>query len=159
MLCDECGKNEAVFYSRQQVGTHTTERHLCAACQKKHADGLLKMHGLDNVFSTLSDYWGMPQQRGEEHVCLFCGTTANEFLQTGFVGCAHCYDEFASLMLPAIKQMQGATSHVGKVPSEVEDSVAAEYDRLNIRLKRAVATEDFETAAVLKEQIKRLKGE
>ena len=155
MLCDDCGKNEAVFHSGPKVGGH----HLCAACQKKRADNLLKMQGLDNVFSTLSDYWGARQTRDDEHVCPFCGTAASEFLNTGFVGCASCYDEFAALMRPAIRQLQGASSHVGKVPEEVEDSVSAEYNRLQIRLKRAVDTEDFETATILKEQMKRLKGE
>ena len=159
MLCDECGKNEAVYHSIRQINGHRTESHLCAACQKKHADSLLKMQGIDNVFSTLSDYWGVPRQREDEYICPSCGTTGDEFLRTGFVGCADCYKEFAPLMLPAIKQMQGDVSHVGKVPGEVTDSVSAEYDRLRIRLKHAVDTEDFEAAAVIKEQMRRLKGE
>lgn len=159
MLCDECGKNEAKFHSVTQVNNKRTERHLCAECQKKLGDPFLKMQGFNNFFSSLGDYLGVPQQRQDEYICPSCGTTGDEFLRTGFVGCAACYKEFAPLMLPAIKQMQGDVSHVGKVPQGVVSSVSAEYDRLKTELQRAVSVEDFETAAMLQEKMRRLKGE
>lgn len=159
MLCDECGKNEARFHSVEQVGNHKTERHLCAACQKKYGEPFFNMSGFNNFFSNLSDYLVAPQRRQDEYICPSCGTTGNEFLRTGFVGCAECYKEFAPLMLPAIKQMQGDVSHVGKVPSGVASSVSAEYDRLKTELRRAVSAEDFETAVLLQEKMRQLKGE
>ncbi len=45
--------------------------------------------------------------------CPYCNTTYNEILQTGFVGCSHCYKEIPELKL-AIKKMYGEKKHKGK---------------------------------------------
>ncbi|MBP3344680.1 MAG: hypothetical protein J6K97_00560 [Clostridia bacterium] len=41
--------------------------------------------------------------------CPYCNTSYNEILQTGFVGCSHCYQEIEALK-EAVKNM-----HKGKV--------------------------------------------
>ncbi len=45
--------------------------------------------------------------------CPYCNTTYNEILQTGFVGCSHCYQEIPELKL-AVKKMYGDKKHKGK---------------------------------------------
>lgn len=45
--------------------------------------------------------------------CPYCHTTYNEILQTGFVGCRHCYDEIDDLKL-ALKDLYGDKVHKGK---------------------------------------------
>ncbi len=160
MMCDECGKREATFHSIKKVNGVTSERHLCAECQKKFGAGnFMKMSGFSNFFESLTDFLGVPQKKQDTYICPSCGTTGDEFLQTGYVGCADCYKEFAPLIMPSIKQIQGDVSHVGKVPDGVENSVSAEYDRLKSELARAVSAEDFETAVVLQEKMRKLKGE
>lgn len=46
--------------------------------------------------------------------CPYCDTTYNEILQTGFVGCARCYQEIEPLK-EAIKKMYPNKKHKGKV--------------------------------------------
>ena len=46
--------------------------------------------------------------------CPYCDTTYNEILQTGFVGCARCYQEIEPLK-EAIKKMYPNKKHNGKV--------------------------------------------
>lgn len=48
--------------------------------------------------------------------CPYCETTFNEILQTGFVGCKHCYEEIDGLK-EAIKNLYGDKKHNGKVVS------------------------------------------
>ncbi len=45
--------------------------------------------------------------------CPYCNTSYNEILQTGFVGCCHCYSEIPQLQ-EAIKKMYGDKKHRGK---------------------------------------------
>jgi protein arginine kinase activator len=48
--------------------------------------------------------------------CPFCGGTSDEYMQTGLVGCAKCYDFFRAELDPHIERLQGGTTHEGKVP-------------------------------------------
>lgn len=45
--------------------------------------------------------------------CPYCHTSYNEILQTGFVGCKHCYEEVEELK-DALKNLYGEKSHKGK---------------------------------------------
>ncbi len=46
-------------------------------------------------------------------VCPYCNTTYNEILQTGFVGCSHCYREIEELS-KAVEKMYNGRTHKGK---------------------------------------------
>ncbi|MCI8412840.1 MAG: hypothetical protein HFE47_01915 [Clostridia bacterium] len=160
MLCDECGKREATYHSIKKINGETTERHLCSECQKKLGSGFMKMSGLNNLFGTLSGFFDEPRlQKREEYICSACGTTGNEFLHSGFVGCSECYKEFAPLIMPVIKRMQGDVSHVGKVPLGVENSVSAEYERLKKELDKAIELEEYEQASIIRDRMRQLKEE
>ena len=39
--------------------------------------------------------------------CPYCNTTFNEVLQTGFVGCSHCYTEIQPLKEKIVKMHEG----------------------------------------------------
>ncbi len=45
--------------------------------------------------------------------CPYCNTSFSEILQTGFVGCSHCYQEIDGLK-ESLKQMYGDKTHKGK---------------------------------------------
>lgn len=45
--------------------------------------------------------------------CPYCNTSYNEILQTGFVGCQHCYQEIEELK-ETLKKMYGDKKHKGK---------------------------------------------
>ena len=45
--------------------------------------------------------------------CPYCHTTYKEIMQTGFVGCEHCYHEISELKV-ALKSMYGDRVHRGK---------------------------------------------
>ena len=45
--------------------------------------------------------------------CPYCDTTEEEILQTGFVGCQHCYSEIDGLQ-EILKGIYGDKKHNGK---------------------------------------------
>ena len=46
-------------------------------------------------------------------ICPYCNTSYNEIMQTGFVGCSHCYQEIEELK-NAIEKMYAGKKHKGK---------------------------------------------
>lgn len=161
MLCDECGKREATYHSIKKINGHTTERHLCAECQKKSGSGILKLPDFGSLFGGFGSFFDEPRiaQRHDEYICSACGTTGEEFLRTGFVGCSECYKDLAPVIVPVLRKMQGDVSHVGKVPTGVENSVSIEYERLKKELEKAIELQDYTQAGIIHERMKQLKGE
>ena len=47
------------------------------------------------------------------NTCPYCNTTYNEVLQTGFVGCSHCYQEIDDLK-QGVADLYHGKKHKGK---------------------------------------------
>jgi len=150
MLCERCGKNKATVHAVKTLNGVTREEHICADCASKAGifdTGVL----LGSLFST---------GRGVKKVCSNCGCTYEDFSRTGLVGCSECYKEFSNELMPVLRRMHGNAKHVGNAPAEVSEQLEKEHkiDELRERLKEAIEKEDFENAAVLRDEINALKG-
>lgn len=101
--------------------------------------------------------------------CPSCGASFGEISKSGKIGCAQCYDTFRNQLLPVIQRIHGAAQHMGKIPGgsalRVTDPnrqmVASprqaenpELEEKRRQLKEAIDTQDFERAAVLRDEIK-----
>lgn len=101
-----------------------------------------------------------------ERACPYCGTTERELKDSGFLGCQHCYDFFAGEVEYVFENAQRGMSHTGKRPGAQRTSVKKEIEReepptveqLSERLHEAVLREDYESAAALRDEIKRREG-
>lgn len=94
---------------------------------------------------------------GVELRCARCGFTQADFKKSGRLGCPDCYRTFSQAMEGLLKTMHKGTRHVGKVPVAQQAANAA-GDRLKglqKKLAKAVESEDFEQAAVLRDEIKK----
>ena len=165
MLCDECGKREAEFSSRCNVGGKYLERHLCSECFHKTGSIFGGLFGafmapwnIDGFMSEFSGAFAPHAAVRGKSVCPKCGTTEDEFLKSGFVGCADCYKEFAPIITPVIKKLQGDTVHVGKVPEGVENTVSEAYAKLSDELESAKKRNDYVAAQEIYDRMKALKG-
>lgn len=156
MLCDECKKNEATVHTISKINGVTTERHLCAECNKKYMAPMMKLSTIGDLFS---NFTGLLEPKREGIICPKCGTTSDDFLETGYVGCPNCYKEFAPVIMPAIQKMQNAVRHVGKTPNSKAELKNPELVKLKQQLDQAIEREDFEQASVLVEKIKKAEGE
>jgi len=93
--------------------------------------------------------------------CPVCGYTQADFKKTGRLGCSTCYTTFAEGLNTLLKAMHKGTEHVGKLPQRAHRAVELN-DRmreLTASLQKAVAEENYETAASLRDQIKQLEHE
>jgi protein arginine kinase activator len=85
--------------------------------------------------------------------------TPDQFRQNGRLGCEHCYDTFKELLLPLVRQFHQAEEHrgrLGQAPAETPESL--ELRRFKEKIQQAVAAEDYELAARLRDQLQRRLG-
>lgn len=166
MLCQNCGKNEASTHIKQIINGDMAESHLCSDC----ASHL----GYSDVFSgfglNLSGLFGgllgdmMPSiSAGKSPRCPKCGTSFEEIVRSGKVGCADCYRTFYDKLLPSIQRIHGKIKHSGKVTNSApveskEETTEEKIEKLKIAMNEAVAKQEFETAAKIRDEIKALEG-
>ena len=168
MLCQHCKKNEATTVVKTMINGKYAEYRLCSECAHEL--------GYDTMFPDFaSDFGGMlssffsnalPAISGAAH-CDTCGSTLDDIKRTGKVGCADCYDTFFSELMPTIRNVHGNTEHKGKRPGAIEYTVSEDgsdnntdqIGKLKAELKKAIEDENFERAAQLRDEIKRLEGE
>jgi protein arginine kinase activator len=89
--------------------------------------------------------------------CPTCGFTHADFKKSGRLGCPDCYNSFAEGLEGVLKTMHKGTRHLGKTPIRMRHSRDLE-ERIGVlqkRLEKAVAQEDFETAAMVRDELKR----
>lgn len=163
MLCQNCGKYEATTHLKRIINGETAETHLCSDCARSL--------GYDNVFSgfgfDLNDMLG--SFFGENPVgmlsnqvvrCEKCGNTFNDIVRSGKIGCADCYRTFYDKLLPSVQRIHGKTHHEGKVANALTQLKKENpIENLREQLKAAVERQDYEQAASLRDEIKRLEAE
>lgn len=75
------------------------------------------------------------------------------------MGCSECYNVFEEEILPLLTQIQPDSHHHGKTPERAEkrETETHTISDLEQQLSLAVAREDYERAAKLRDQIKQLR--
>lgn len=160
MLCQKCGKNPATAHVKRTVNGKTSEMHLCAACAAEQGFG--KMFGGFN----LGDFWGSlfaePTAPAVTDTvrCEGCGKSFREIVSSGRAGCPSCYTTFYDRLLPSVQRIHGKTGHVGKVACGASGEVRRlrELDDLRRQLNEAIAAQEYEECAKLRDQIRALEG-
>ena len=153
MLCEECQKNQATVMVTVTAGGQITTRHLCKECMQNMESSFA--HGdvqgfLSAILSMLS-----AQSKAAARTCSSCGISYEDFKETGRLGCAQCYQEFADELSPLLLRIHGRSQHAGRIPTGDKE----DFDRirhiavLRESMEKAVATENFEEAAKLRDKI------
>ncbi|HET6764434.1 MAG TPA: UvrB/UvrC motif-containing protein [Longimicrobiaceae bacterium] len=161
MNCDDCGKKEAAIHLTQIVNNEMSTHHLCEACAA--AKGL-ETGNATPATAPLADFLAQMGKAGGSATastvaCPGCGLTLADFKRTGRLGCSKCWKHFDGSLRGLLRKLHGATQHVGKVylpPDPTEMDRTARIVSLRRSLQRAVDEEDFERAASLRDQIRRL---
>lgn len=167
MLCPECGSRPATFHFTKVVNGQKAEFHLCEVCAQEKGENIpvfengFSFHqllsGLLNIEITPSQ--GNAELEIQPQIrCDSCGLTYNQFGKVGRFGCANCYSTFRERLTPLFRRVHGNTVHRGKIPERTkgELKLVRELERLKEELSLKVAQENFEDAAVLRDQIRTL---
>lgn len=173
MMCDECHEKPATVHITKIVNGEKTQLHFCEDCAKnKHimfSTGFDAL-GLDgntefSIGKLLSSLFQVPdtdpKQIAGDQKCSRCGLTFAGFTQMGRLGCSQCYQTFEDQMYPMLRRVHGKTHHVGKVPRRTGGQIRIknEISRLKRELQEAINGEEYERAAVIRDQIKEMENE
>lgn len=171
MKCQHCNKNEATTHIKKNINGVKEEMHLCSDCAKEL--GVMeefKMPSMSEMFgdSFLGNFLGagvaaMNSLAGVDR-CSSCGSSFNDIVNSGRIGCADCYEKFDDKLEPSIRKIHGKTKHIGKFISYSDDNKSnkeqkqqiSELDSLKEQLKSAVSEQRFEDAAVIRDKINEL---
>lgn len=91
--------------------------------------------------------------------CPDCGLTPADFKEYGRLGCPSCYEVFEEKLSPLLKTLHSGTTHLGKVPKGRQRVVSKEeIEALKRRMDEHVSREEYEMAAVVRDQLRSLEG-
>jgi protein arginine kinase activator len=177
MMCQRCGQRAATTHIKTVVNGQLSESHLCSVCAKEQGYGhlLSEWNGFGGLLSGLLSGLdpAVKEEKREEKRCPGCGSSFSEISRSGKLGCGQCYSTFRNRLIPVIERLHGASQHKGKVPGgsalrvqeenrqlvSVDPSKgASEIEEKKRLLQKAVEAQDFERAAVLRDQIKELES-
>lgn len=159
MQCDVCGEKDATVFLTQIVEGKMQKVNLCESCAK--AKGVNDPTG----FALTDLLLGLPSEKMERSVgvlkCPICGFTQADFKKTGRLGCSECYTTFAQGLTSMLANMHKGTTHVGKAPGNRARlrELNAKMKTLQASLDEAVASEQYEKAATLRDEIRQLETE
>jgi len=166
MLCDLCNKNAATVHIQEVIGDTQKAIHLCQDCASAQnplgndADGLKLAALICKIATKQFDTGSGPaEDDGEEGiVCSGCGMSESEYREGGRLGCEECYDSFADMILSVIQEGHHGCEHRGKTPGMRAELAPptpepAELDAIEDELARAVAEEQYERAAELRDAL------
>ena len=160
--CDKC-ERPATHHSVEIDKGQKIEKHLCD--QHAAEEGMAAKSAHAPINELLSNFvklhsGGEQKTRTEnELVCESCGLTFSQFRESSLLGCPSCYDAFEDALAPLLERAhEGGTHHVGKVPNRAGtgEQRQAQLMRMRKQLDEAVAEEDYELAARLRDDIRRL---
>ncbi len=158
MLCDSCKERDAVVHLTRIVDNAVTQLHLCEKCAAaKGVETTLAMpqHPLGDILQAVQQQASTTSEDAPS--CTFCGSTARDFRATGRLGCPHCYDAMERSLRELLRRLHGSSKHVGiryETPTAHVHTKPDTLHDLHDRLNRAIATEQFELAAELRDRIR-----
>lgn len=167
MLCERCGKKQATVYYTEVVNNKQKNLRLCGDCFGQMQPGGLGFLPQMNLHHFLGSFWNSVSglQKPVDapagvstSSCPTCGTPESFFIQKGLFGCDDCYRHFEDRLEPLIRRIHGSCAHTGKIPERTGERarLVRQVEDLKANLRQAIAQEEFEKAAEIRDSIKEL---
>lgn len=165
MMCEDCGKKPSTFHMTEIINGTSKETNLCEDCASKSEEFAFNpSFSIQNLLAGLLDIPGEKEiktDKIDDICCKNCGTSYEEFKRKGKFGCSKCYESFRVQLEPLLKKIHGHDTHIGKIPKRTGGKIKIKKDisSLKSNLQVAIQNEEFEEAAVLRDEIKKLQNE
>ncbi|WP_271398782.1 UvrB/UvrC motif-containing protein [Salinicoccus roseus] len=163
MKCESCNEREATIHISKGNGFEKTEKFLCEQCANASFENDFSYpddsFNIQKLLKSLSEHPSLQQTKRRPQQCATCGSTINTIVQMGKFGCPDCYITFGSQAADIISRVQAHQSeHVGKVPVKARAQLKTkkQLEQLKGELAKLVEAQEFEEAAVVRDEIKAL---
>ena len=166
MLCEKCNKNIANVYLKNNVNGNISENYLCSSCAAElYGQNYASLFG-GNFESDIFNIFNLNKVSPsllsitdtERNKCPMCGLSFPDIMQSGKAGCGKCYETFKNEFEPNVIRIHGTAKHTGKIPKNMNMKITAKrkIEELNIKLKKMIADQNFEEAAVIRDEINKI---
>lgn len=160
MLCQKCHRNPATVKYAEVVDGTVVHQSLCPECLEKYQRDASSAFSLGPSRPTLHPPAPTPPPRGggAGRACPSCGDTLARVLDSAVVGCPACYRHFGAEVESVLEGLHRGMRHQGKTP-RVDDGRARLHAQLQHKrtlLRSVLGLEDYEQAALIRDEIKRL---
>jgi protein arginine kinase activator len=164
MKCDFCDSKATVFLT-QLVEGQMKKVCLCDKCAKEQ--GVTDPTGFSLADLLLGGLPGGPGtapagqaagMSGSGKTCPSCGFTLDDLRRVRRFGCGDCYATFRDEVALMLRGMHKGGSHIGKVP-QGQMALQVRHQRieeLRAKLDQAIASESYEEAAGIRDEIRNL---
>lgn len=165
MKCDFCDKKATVFLT-QLVEGQMKKVCLCDQCAQER--GVTDPTGFSMADLLLGGVsaGGAPgaatkkpaATSGGGKKCATCGFTLDDLRRVRRFGCGDCYSAFPEEVGQMVRGMHKGTTHLGKVPAGLMamQVLHQRLEELRARLDQAIASESYEEAAGIRDEIRNL---
>jgi len=166
MKCQKCAK-PATFHITDIEKGKPREYHYCDEHARQHLTPSEEHSGpsstMGELATKLAGGIGLSREPSpaDKQVCPNCSISFLEFRNSGRLGCPYDYEVFRDELMPLLENIHDETRHSGKVPKRAPRNSQKQTELIQLRndLKRAVAAEDYETAARVRDRIKSIELE
>lgn len=162
MKCELCNNiASVVFFVLDKEEKIEKKYYLCGVCASKVPVSCFVVNPIrqSSQLKKIS-----PQKEIDENAsglsCSYCLTTVKGFLESGFLGCPHCYSAFHELIGNCISEKQPELVHQGKVPIRLfrQKKLKKEIDQMRQAYQRCLEEENYEEASGIARRLKRLES-
>jgi len=175
MLCEKCQKNEANIFLTQNTNGSITKMNLCSDCAGKMDKlGCFFDAPFEVPFAGFAPISMGRSNSDASLVCPVCSTSLSTLIQGQKPGCPNCYEVFARYFSDYARQIHGSHLHRGKRPRSIFKEIPADNEplpensnspapqsdplsKLKTDLQSAIESEEFEMAAALRDEIKKMR--
>ncbi|MEY5005973.1 MAG: hypothetical protein RI969_1061 [Verrucomicrobiota bacterium] len=147
--CQGCAQNAVVYFTLVARGKAETYA-CCQGCPSLGSDAILPSLALGLKLTVPT-----PVGRGK---CPACGFRWSDYERIHRLGCATCYEAHAPQALATIARIQPGLEHHGRRPQDSQADRLAKLAKARADLQDALRVEDYEAAAVLRDQIAELEN-
>jgi protein arginine kinase activator len=158
MRCDECGEREAVVHLTKVVDDDVAQVHLCEQCAAASGIETASAAPAHPLAGILQAAQARQAHARDAARCAYCGTSQQDFRSSGRLGCAHCYGAFTESLRELVQRVHGEARHTGRryEPPNPASPPLRSAASLRDELAEAIAREEFERAAALRDALRGL---
>jgi len=173
MICDICGKKKATVHLTEIVDEQMSEMHLCEECARQKSSQMEQQFGIADLLAGLADTPKSASLKDNDKSplqCARCHLPYEDFRKFGRLGCGECYTSFKDHLSGLLRKIHGSNKYLGKIPPAFKEKLTASsgeaptaasaladgLEDLKQQLQSAIAAEDFERAAIIRDKIRNM---
>ena len=163
VACQSCKARPAKIHYTEIVNNNMVTIDLCLDCAEEKGLDVQNEgnYGMGDLIAGLIDTTVESEsEKIGQGRCSGCGYEYSDFKRIGRFGCSLCYEAFSTQLIPLLRHVHGSTQHAGKRPPGDVPGVSTIQKVMSLRedLEAAIKAEEYERAASIRDEIRRIES-